>query len=284
MSYKTIISENDLKNNINNKDFIIFDTRCDIKDRGYGIDSYTEGHIENAIFVDVDTDLASEKQQGTGRHPLPKVGVLSDKLSHWGMDNNKQVIVYDDAGGAFAGRMWWMLKWLGHENVAVLDGGLNSWVKNGNKLITSPTVFEKSYFEPNIKNEMIATLSNVENAQHLMDTILLDARSKERYEGVSDPVDPIAGHVPGAISHPLGLNLERTGKFKSKEELKHNFDKISQELKNKEIISMCGSGITACHNILALELIGIRNVKLYVGSWSEWITDPNRTVVTIKSN
>ena len=284
MSYKTTISEKDLKNNISNNDFIIFDTRCDIKDSGYGIDSYTEGHIENSIFVDVDTDLASEKQQGTGRHPLPKVETFCDKLSHWGMDNNKQVVIYDDAGGAFAGRMWWMLRWLGHEHVAVLDGGLNSWVKNGNKLITSPTLFKKSYFEPTINNEMIATLRDVENAQHVLNTILLDARSKERYEGISDPVDPIAGHVPGAISHPLGTNLDRTGKFKDKEELKHNFDKISHDLKEKEIISMCGSGITACHNILALEIAGIKNAKLYVGSWSEWITDPNRTVVTIKSS
>jgi thiosulfate/3-mercaptopyruvate sulfurtransferase len=284
MSYKTIISEKDLKNNISNNDFIIFDTRCDIKDSGYGIDSYSEGHIENSIFVDVDTDLASEKQQGTGRHPLPKVETFCDKLSHWGMDNNKQVVIYDDAGGAFAGRMWWMLRWLGHEDVAVLDGGLNSWVKNGNKLITSPTLFKKSYFEPTINNEMIATLRDVENAQHVLNTILLDARSKERYEGISDPVDPIAGHVPGAISHPLGTNLDRTGKFKDKEELKHNFDKISHDLKEKEIISMCGSGITACHNILALEIAGIKNAKLYVGSWSEWITDPNRTVVTIKSS
>ena len=284
MSYKTIISEKDLKNNISNSDFIIFDTRCDIKDSGYGIDSYSEGHIENSIFVDVDTDLASEKQQGTGRHPLPKVETFCDKLSHWGMDNNKQVVIYDDAGGAFAGRMWWMLRWLGHEDVAVLDGGLNSWVKNGNKLITSPTLFKKSYFEPTINNEMIATLRDVENAQHVLNTILLDARSKERYEGISDPVDPIAGHVPGAISHPLGTNLDRTGKFKGKEELKHNFDKISHDLKEKEIISMCGSGITACHNILALEIAGIKNARLYVGSWSEWITDPNRTVVTIKSS
>ena len=284
MSYKTIISENDLKNNINNKDFIIFDTRCDIKDRGYGIDSYTEGHIENSIFVDVDTDLASEKQARTGRHPLPQVEVFCEKLSHWGMHNNKQVVVYDDAGGAFAGRLWWMMKWLGHDNVAVLNGGLNSWVKNGNKLVTSPTIFEKSSFEPNVRPDMVASLADVENAQYGMSTILLDARSKERYEGISDPVDPIAGHVPGAISHPLGTNLDRTGKFKTKEELKHNFNKISSELNEKDIISMCGSGITACHNILALEMCGVKNVKLYVGSWSEWITDPNRTVVTIKTS
>ena len=114
--------------------------------------------------------------------------------------------------------------------------------------------------------------------------ILLDARSKERYQGINDPVDPIAGHVPGAISHPLGTNLDKTAKFRRKEDLQHNFNKISNDMKDKEIISMCGSGITACHNILALEIIGIRDVKLYVGSWSEWITDANRPIVTIKSN
>ncbi len=282
MSYKTIISPGDSKNNIDNENFIIFDTRCDITDKGYGIDSYTEGHIKNSIFVDVDTDLASEKQSGTGRHPLPKIEVFCEKLSHWGMDNNKQVIVYDDAGGAFAGRLWWMMKWLGHDDVAVLDGGLNSWIKDGYKLVTTPTLFEKSTFEPSVRDEMIASLTEVENAQYAMSTILLDARSKERYEGIKDPVDPIAGHIPGAISHPLGTNLDRTGRFKSKEELKHNFDKISNEFKEKDIISMCGSGITACHNILALEICGIKNVKLYVGSWSEWITDPNRSIVTIK--
>jgi thiosulfate/3-mercaptopyruvate sulfurtransferase len=282
MIYKTIISADELRKNIDNKDFIIFDSRCDIKDQGYGIDSYTEGHIPNSIFVDIDNDLACEKQPGTGRHPLPNVDMFCEKLSHWGMSNNKQVVIYDDAGGAFAGRMWWMMKWLGHDLVAVLDGGVNSWVKEGNKLVTSPTIFEKSYFEPNVRNDMIAQVSDVEEAQFKMNTILLDARSKERYDGLNDPVDPVAGHVPGAISHPLGNNLDRTSKFRSKEELIHNFGKISQELNTKEIISMCGSGITACHNILALEISGIKNVKLYVGSWSEWITDPNRPIVTIK--
>lgn len=284
MSYKTIISEDILKKNIDNPEFIIFDTRCDIKDRGYGIDSYTEGHIENAIFVDVDTDLASEKKAGSGRHPLPDIDVICQKLSHWGMDNTKQAVIYDDAGGAFAGRLWWMLKWLGHDDVAVLDGGLNSWVKNGNKLVTKHTIHEKSYFEPSVNHEMVATVKDVEEAQYAMNILLLDARSKERYDGVSDPVDPIAGHVPGAISHPLGNNLDRIGKFKSPKELKYNFDKISPELSDKLIISMCGSGITACHNILSLEMIGIKGVKLYVGSWSEWITDPNRPIATIKSS
>ena len=284
MIYKTIISVDDLKKNLNNKDFLIFDSRCDIKDSGYGIDSYTEGHIENSIFIDVDTDLASEKRPGTGRHPLPDVSSFSEKLSHWGMNNNKQVVVYDDAGGAFASRLWWMLKWLGHEEVAVLDGGLNSWVKDGNKLVTTPTIFEKSHFEANVQENMIATVKDVEEAQFKMNTILLDARSKERYEGINDPVDPIAGHVPGAISHPLGTNLDRTAKFRSREDLKHNFSKIANDMVDREIISMCGSGITACHNVLALQICGLTNVKLYVGSWSEWITDSSRTIVTIKSN
>tara|TARA_B100002049_G_C15905048_1_gene301559 strand:- start:107 stop:490 length:384 start_codon:yes stop_codon:yes gene_type:complete len=127
MSYKTIISVENLIKNINNKEFIIFDCRCDIKDSKFGIQSYTEGHIENAIFVDTDMDLSSEKTQFSGRHPLPEPNILSEKLSQWGLSNSKQAVVYDDVGGAFAGRMWWILKWLGHKNVAVLDGGL-SWL------------------------------------------------------------------------------------------------------------------------------------------------------------
>ena len=163
-----------------------------------------------------------------------------------------------------------------------LDGGLNAWVKNGNKLVTTPTIHEKAYFEPSANHEMIAHTKDVEDAC-AMNTLLLDARSKERYEGISRSCRPNCRAFL-VISHTLGTNLDRTGRFKSIKELKHNFDKVSAELNHKNIISMCGSGITACHNILALEMIGIKGVRLYVGSWSEWITDPNRSIATIKTS
>ena len=283
MSYKTIISAKDLLTNINNKEFVVFDCRCDIKDSKFGIQSYTEGHIENAIFVDVDMDLASEKTQSSGRHPLPEPNILSEKLSQWGLSNSKQAVVYDDVGGAFAGRMWWILKWLGHKNVAVLDGGLNAWLKIGGKLVTKNTLFEKETFVPEVNNSMQVFINDIEDAQYKMNKLIIDARSKERYLGIKDPIDPIAGHIPGAISHPLGQNLTKEGIFKSPEELKHLYLKVLSDIDGSNVISMCGSGVTACHNILAMEIAGIYGVKLYVGSWSEWITKPDRPIVTIDS-
>ena len=283
MSYKTIISAKDLLTNINNKEFVVFDCRCDIKDSKFGIQSYTEGHIENAIFIDVDMDLASEKTQSSGRHPLPEPNILSEKLSQWGLSNSKQAVVYDDVGGAFAGRMWWILKWLGHKNVAVLDGGLNAWLKIGGKLVTKNTLFEKETFVPEVNNSMQVFINDIEDAQYKMNKLIIDARSKERYLGIKDPIDPIAGHIPGAISHPLGQNLTKEGVFKSPEELKHLYLKILSDINGSNVISMCGSGVTACHNILAMEIAGIYGVKLYVGSWSEWITKPDRPIVTIDS-
>ena len=223
MNYKTIISADILKNNIDNKDFIIFDCRCDVKDSTYGLQAYNEGHIPNSIFVDIDADLASEKTVNSGRHPLPDPDALSEKLSQWGFNSSKQAVVYDDAGGAFAGRMWWILRWLGHKNVAVLDGALGGWMASGGKLTQDNTIFERSVFTPTVQDDMHVSIKDVEDAQYKMDKLIVDARSKERYLGIKDPVDPIAGHIPGAISHPLGQNLDKKGHFKSAEELKHNF-------------------------------------------------------------
>jgi len=284
MSYKTIISAEDLIKNIKNKEFMVFDCRCDIKDASYGIDQYTEGHIPNAVFVDIDNDLANKKTSTSGRHPLPDPKILAEKLSNWGMSNTKQVVIYDDAGGAFAGRMWWVLKWLGHEKTALLDGGLGAYMAAGGKLTSEITASENASFDISINDSMHATLQEVEDAQYRMDKLIIDARSKERYLGIKDMVDPIAGHIPGAISHPLGVNLNKTGCFKSAEELKLQFSKILGDTKSEDIISMCGSGITACHNILAMEIAGVKNVRLYVGSWSEWITDKARPIATIDDN
>jgi thiosulfate/3-mercaptopyruvate sulfurtransferase len=284
MSYKTIISAENLIKNINNKEFIIFDCRCDIKETSYGIDQYTEGHIPNAVFVDIDTDLADKKTSTSGRHPLPDPKILTEKLCNWGMSNTKQVVIYDDAGGAFASRMWWILRWLGHEKTALLNGGLGAYMAAGGKLTSEIKAHENALFDITIDDAMHVTLKEVEDAQYRMDKLIIDARSKERYLGIKDMVDPIAGHVPGAISYPLGNNLDKRGCFKSSEELKLQFSKILGDIKTEGIISMCGSGITACHNILAMEIAGIKNVRLYVGSWSEWITDKNRPIATIDKN
>ena len=285
MTYKTIINADDLIKNLDNDDFSIVDCRCDIKDTSYGIDAYNEGHIPNAIFADIDNDMASEKTSTSGRHPLPNPEKLAEKLSQWGIDAEKQVVIYDDAGCAFAGRVWWILRWLGHKGgVAVLNGGLGAYMKAGGKLVTSQTSKPRLSYKVDVNNNLHVDIETVTDAQYKMDALLVDARSRERYLGVKDEVDPIAGHVPGAISHPLGKNLDKNGLFKSPEELKLEFNKIIGDNNPKDIISMCGSGITACHNIIAMEIAGIKGVRLYVGSWSEWITDSKRPIAKIEDN
>tara|TARA_Y100001949_G_C15977416_1_gene326815 strand:+ start:858 stop:1715 length:858 start_codon:yes stop_codon:yes gene_type:complete len=285
MTYKTIINADDLIKNLDNDNFSIVDCRCDIKDTSYGIDAYNEGHIPNAIFADIDNDMASEKTSTSGRHPLPNPEKLAEKLSQWGIDAEKQVVIYDDAGCAFAGRVWWILRWLGHKGgVAVLNGGLGAYMKAGGKLVTSQTSKPRLSYKVDVNNNLHVDIETVTDAQYKMDALLVDARSRERYLGVKDEVDPIAGHVPGAISHPLGKNLDKNGLFKSPEELKLEFNKIIGDNNPKDIISMCGSGITACHNIIAMEIAGIKGVRLYVGSWSEWITDSKRPIAKIEDN
>jgi len=285
MTYKTIINADDLIKNLDNDNFSIVDCRCDIKDTSYGIDAYNEGHIPNAIFADIDNDMASEKTSTSGRHPLPNPEKLAEKLSQWGIDAEKQVVIYDDAGCAFAGRVWWILRWLGHKGgVAVLNGGLGAYMKAGGKLVTSQTSKPRLSYKVDVNNNLHVDIETVTDAQYKMDALLVDARSRERYLGVKDEVDPIAGHVPGAISHPLGKNLDKNGLFKSPEELKLEFNKLIGDNNPKDIISMCGSGITACHNIIAMEIAGIKGVRLYVGSWSEWITDSKRPIAKIEDN
>ena len=285
MTYKTIINADDLIKNLDNDNFSVVDCRCDIKDTSYGIDAYNEGHIPNAIFADIDNDMASEKTSTSGRHPLPNPEKLAEKLSQWGIDAEKQVVIYDDAGCAFAGRVWWILRWLGHKGgVAVLNGGLGAYMKAGGKLVTSQTSKPRLSYKVDVNNNLHVDIETVTDAQYKMDALLVDARSRERYLGVKDEVDPIAGHVPGAISHPLGKNLDKNGLFKSPEELKLEFNKLIGDNNPKDIISMCGSGITACHNIIAMEIAGIKGVRLYVGSWSEWITDSKRPIAKIEDN
>ena len=278
MIYKTIISAKNLIKNLHNSDFKIFDCRCDIKDSAYGLDAYNDGHIPGAIFVDVDLDLASEKTSTSGRHPLPNPEIIAEKLSKWGVSDNTQAVIYDDAGGAFASRMWWILRWLGHENAAVLDGGMGSFLSLGQKLTAEHTEITSSQFNPRIHDNMHVVIEEVEKIQYQLDKVLIDARSTERYLGIKDPVDDIYGHVPGALSSPLGLNLDKNGFFRTSDELKLHFSKLLGEIRPENTVSMCGSGITACHNLLAMEIAGLSGARLYVGSWSEWITNPKRPI------
>jgi thiosulfate/3-mercaptopyruvate sulfurtransferase len=279
MTYTTLISAEDLHQHLNNPNWIIFDCRFSLADTEAGFKSYRHGHIPNARYAHLDKDLSSRITDFTGRHPLPNFTELVKKLGVWGIDNNSQVVVYDDASGAIAGRLWWLLGCLGHENVAVLDGGYKHWQKLGFPVTTTLPAIKPSVFRAYPSEDAGLTALEVQNALAQKSICLIDARSSERYRGEQEPIDPIAGHIPNAINRPFQLNLDNNGLFLSAEALRNQFISLIGDINPQQVVHMCGSGVTACHNLLAMEVAGLADSKLYPGSWSEWIRDKNRPVV-----
>ncbi len=278
MTYQTIISVEDLNKNISNQDWFVFDCRFLLKDPEGGLKKFNQGHIPGAQFADMDKDLASPMTATTGRHPLPDPNELIKKLQSWGISNSSQIICYDDMSGAFAARMWWLLKWLGHNDVAVLDGGIDKWTANGLTVETDVQQRTAGSFSGQANNDMWVVVGFIQKELEQNKINLLDARSSERFTAKDSKTDPVAGHVPGAMSFPFAENLSKQGVFLSADELKNRFAPMVVNAKDKEAISMCGSGVTACHNLLAMSIAGLPITRLYVGSWSEWIKDKSRPV------
>ncbi len=278
MTYQTIISVEDLNKNINNQDWFVFDCRFMLKDPHSGLQKFSLGHIPGAQFADMDNDLAAPMTPTSGRHPLPNPDELIKKLQSWGLNNSSQVICYDDMSGAFAARMWWLLKWLGHENVAVLDGGIDLWTGSGLELETDVKKRTTGTFSGHANNNMWVDVEFVKQEIAQNNITLLDARSEERYTAKDTKTDPVAGHVPGAISIPFSGNLSKQGVFLSKGELQTRFAAMVNNAEKKEVVNMCGSGVTACHNLLAMSVADLPMTRLFVGSWSEWIKDKSRPV------
>ena len=280
MKYQSIISVEDLHKNLNNDDLFIFDCRFLLNDPDGGLKKFEQGHIPGAQFADMDKDLASTMTSSSGRHPLPDPNELINKLQSYGVYNSSQIVCYDDISGAFAARMWWLLKWLGHHDVAVLDGGIDKWTASNLALETKVLKRPAGTFNGQANNDMWVDISFVtqqlaENKVHL-----LDARSNERFTAKDSKTDPVAGHVPGAMSFPFSGNLTKQGVFLSAEELRTRFAETLSDSDNTEVINMCGSGVTACHNLLAMSIAGLPMTRLFVGSWSEWIKDKSRPVAT----
>jgi len=276
MSYKTIVSANEVENHLNNPGWVIFDCRFTLSNPDAGQQAYDEGHIPGARYVHLDNDLSSPITESSGRHPLPDPEVLAAKLGAWGVDSSKQVVVYDDTFGAMAVRMWWLLRWLGHENVALLDGVYPKWVREKRPVNREVPEIVATEFEARPDNTMWVTADQVQQDM-AAGAVLLDARAEERFEGLVEPLDKVAGHVPGAVNRPFEDNLEVNGVFLSPEGLKQEYD---AQLGGAPVIHMCGSGVTACHNVLAMVHAGLNPGRLYAGSWSEWIADETRPVVT----
>lgn len=278
--YTTIISVSDLAQHINEKHWLIVDCRFSLNDTNYGRDAFAASHIPNAIYAHLDDDLSGEIIPGkTGRHPLPTLAETSALFSSWGIDANTQVVAYDDKGGAIASRLWWMLQWLGHEKVAVLNGGWQAWQQEDHSTSTETTERTPSQFEAKPKMHFIVDADTVDQIRQDESYVLIDSRAATRYRGEQEPIDPIAGHIPGAHNAPFADNLTADKTFKSAEELRNRFRTIIGEKGvDRNTVFYCGSGVTACHNILAFRHAGLGDPKLYPGSWSDWITNPDRPV------
>ena len=253
----------------------IIDCRASLQEPQAGHQAFVQGHLPRATFADLLHDLSGPIVPGqTGRHPLPAIEVFVEKLRGWGIGASNQVVVYDDASGAFAARLWWMLRWLGHDPVAVLDGGYSAWVAEGRPVTAEVALPEPGDFVATRRPELLASTRELLTPQSCSRK-LFDARAPERFRGDVEPIDPVAGHIPGALNLPFAGNL-RAGRFLEPAELRQRLALALDGTPPEQAIVYCGSGVTACHDVLAFARAGLPLPRLYAGSWSEWITDPAR--------
>jgi thiosulfate/3-mercaptopyruvate sulfurtransferase len=279
MVYQTLIDANMLHKHLEDLHWVVVDCRFDLMDTEAGRRGYREGHIPGARYAHLDQDLSGPPNAGTGRHPLPEPAELARTLGEWGIDGRTQVVVYDGGGGGIAARLWWLLRWLNHPAVALLDGGLRAWRAAGLPLSTElpelkPAVFSLTPPDGDGWVDTAFIEGNVASGANL----LLDARAGARFRGEMEPIDPVAGHVPGAVGAPMDDNLDGDGRFLTPAALRQRFESLLAGRSPQTVIHMCGSGVTACHNLLAMEVAGLSGSRLYAGSWSEWIRDPARPV------
>jgi thiosulfate/3-mercaptopyruvate sulfurtransferase len=276
MSFNTLIQTAELADHLGRPDWVMLDCRFSLADTAAGERQYAAAHIPGARYAHLDRDLAGPITPETGRHPLPEPYPLAHRFAAWGIGPQTQVVAYDDTGGVFAARAWWLLRWLGHTQVAVLDGGWQAWQSQGLAVTAEIPVPTVAPFVAQPRRELWLSTGQVKDGLAMEEISLLDARAPERFRGEVEPIDPVAGHIPGAENRPFNLNLGADGRFLAPMQLREAFDPIARD--TPHLVHMCGSGVTACHNLLAMEIAGYRGSKLYPGSWSEWIKDPMRPV------
>jgi thiosulfate/3-mercaptopyruvate sulfurtransferase len=276
-NYQTLIRAGELAALLNDPQLIVADVRHDLGDVGLGARKYAESHIQGAHFLSVENDLAAPRTGRNGRHPLPTADALADTLSAIGVDASKQVVAYDQAQTTYSARLWWMLRWLGHRNVAVLDGGLDAWVRAG--LAVTPEVLQRkpARFIPRLTDSPVSVETLIGHLEDI-DYTLMDARGTDRFRGINETVDPVGGHIPGAHNRPYAQNLNADNTFKDAETLRAEWLAVLAGRRPQQIVHSCGSGVTACNNALAMEIAGLSGSKLYPGSWSEWSSDPARPI------
>ena len=277
--YTSLISPKIVNEHLDDSNWRFVDCRFVLTEPEQKQTEFTLSHLPGALYAHVNRDLSGTHISGkTGRHPLPEKQRLTKLFSTWGIDHSVQVVIYDDTGGAFAVRLWWMLRWLGHNSAAVMDGGWPRWIREGRPVTAAVTVSESKKFKATPRENWSITAENLVADLDNTELRILDARNSDRFKGINETLDPVPGHIPGAVSAPFVENLDEDGNWKSKSELCQRFEKLLAGSPAKQAVSYCGSGITACHNILAMYHAGLGNSRLYPGSWSDWITDPTRPV------
>lgn len=278
--FTTLITGTELARHLDDAGWVVCDCRHDLADTEAGRRAWTESHIPGARFVHLDEDLSAPKTGKNGRHPLPDPERLVRRLGELGIDGSKQVVAYDASGGPYAARLWWMLRWLGHDAVAVLDGGWNAWVKASLPITKQVPKIAAVRFTPHTRAHAAVDAGTIVERLGKPGPLLLDARAPNRYRGENETLDPVAGHIPGATNRFFQTNLGADGKFKPAATLKDEFVALLGGRAPGQVTHYCGSGVTACHNLFAMEVAGLASSKLYPGSWSEWCADPSRPVAT----
>lgn len=276
--FSTVVSTEQLAQQVNDPAWIVIDCRFTLTNTEAGRAAYARGHLPGARYAHLDQDLAGPKNGSNGRHPLPDAQAFAQKLGAWGIDAKTQVVVYDDSFGAIAVRLWWMLRWMGHDAVALLDGGLPKWQREQRPLTTDLPQVTPKVFTAQVRHDMVVDTDAVLTATSTHAALIVDARAEMRFIGEIEPLDPVAGHVPGAKNLPFDDNLAMDGTLLPAAELRERYTELLDGKSPEQVIHMCGSGVTTCHNLLAMEIAGLKGGKLYAGSWSEWVADPSRPV------
>lgn len=277
-AFRILVGVRELTRHLDDPDWCVIDCRHALTDPEFGRSAYAEGHIPGAIFMHLDEDLSGPMTGANGRHPLPDPEVLAERLGRFGIGNDTQVVAYDDVGGMFAARLWVLLRWLGHQKGAVLDGGFRAWRDDAQPLETPVPARRPVRFQPALQPLMV-DLDHVSAHLRHPDMCMIDARSPDRFRGENETLDPVGGHIPGAINRFFRDNLE-SGHFKSPQQLRTEFLPLLRGHVPSQVVHQCGSGVTACHNLLAMEHAGLSGTRLYAGSWSEWCADRARPIAT----
>jgi thiosulfate/3-mercaptopyruvate sulfurtransferase len=277
MPYTTLVSTADLAAHLDDPHWVLVDARFDLAKPDWGEAQYRDAHIPGARYAHLDRDLSAPRTGRNGRHPLPTPEAAAAFFGRIGIDATRQVAVYDQGSGAFAARAWWMLRWLGHEAAAVLDGGFARWNAEGRPVSQRvPGVQSARFVAHDVRPTVAAAGVHASLRRHAL--VLVDARAAERYRGEAEPIDPVAGHIPGARHHAASDNVKADGTFRPAQELRAQFDTLLDGRPAADVVHYCGSGVTACHNVLAMAVAGYPLTRVYPGSWSEWIAEPSRPI------